>query len=147
MTSDPAFSDTEPTCPSLRAATRLVMLAAGLHLLAVGFHAAAHHLAEVPNTPGQIAFIVLVVILAPLWALVMTWRGLVRRAALLLGAALAGSLVFGGVFHYLLHSPDLVSAVTGHGSGLFATTSGILAVADVVGLVLSWLAWRWAGQG
>ena len=132
---------------ALAPAARLVTLAAGLHLLAVGFHAAAHHLATVPNTPGQIAYILLVVILAPVLAFVMVRRGAVRPAALVLGIALLGSLIFGVAFHYVLPSPDLVATVTGHGSGLFATTSGVLAVADGVGVVLCWLAWRWAGQG
>ncbi len=146
MTSEPVPPDPEIADSVPASAGRLVVLAACLHLLAVGFHAAAHHLAAVPNTPGQIVYIVLVVILAPILALVMIGRRMVRAAALLLGVALVGSLVFGVAFHYVLHSPDLVATVTGHGSGLFATTSGILAVTDGVGVILCGLAWRWARQ-
>ncbi len=147
VTSEPASPDAAADRNVPTPGARLVVLAACLHLLAVGLHAAAHHLAAVPNTPGQIVYIALVVILAPILALVMVRRHAVRSAALLLGVALLGSLIFGVAFHYLLQSPDLVATVTGHGSGLFATTSGILAVADGVGVVLSWLAWRWARRG
>ncbi len=142
--SESSSADSETAGDLPDSAGRLIVLAACLHLLAVGFHAAAHHLAVVPNTPGQIVYIVLVVILAPIVALAMVRRRAVSAAALLLGLALLGSLIFGVVFHYVLHSPDLVATVTGRGAGLFATTSGILALTDGVGVLLSWLAWRWA---
>ncbi len=119
-----------------RRACRLVVVLALLHLTAAGAHALAHHRAGVANTPGQIVFIVTVVMAAPAIAAALALRGRVAAATLLLAAALAGSFVFGLIFHYLVASPDHVAQVTGPHAALFRASAAVLAAVDGLGAAL-----------
>jgi hypothetical protein len=60
---------------------------------------------------------------------------------LLLLASMLGSLVFGGVYHYIIISPDHVAHLpTGDARGLFRITALLLLVTETFGVAVAAMA-------
>jgi len=68
----------------------------------------------------------------PLLGLALAWRA-ERIGGLLIAAAMAGSLVFGVVNHFVFVSPDHVAHVDTQWQPLFAATAVLLAVTEALG--------------
>jgi hypothetical protein len=95
----------------------------------------------VPLSALQNAFAIVVIVIAPLVAGYLIWRGAPRVGASLLVAALAGAFVFGVVNHYVLDSPDHVAQVpdTAWG-GVFRGSAHALALTELLGVAAGvWL--------
>jgi len=100
-------------------------------------HGAAHSQLAIPLSRSQELFIVLVIVIAPVLAGALIWRGIAFGGGLLLGASLAGALVFGIWNHFVAISPDHVSHMPAAGSslwkGVFQGTAILLVPTDALG--------------
>jgi len=126
--------------------TRALKLAAlvlvGFHSLAVVLHAVAHEVLPVKATPAQLAFIIPVIILAPVVAGFVLPK-FERAGAALLLAAMLGSFVFGLYYHFVADTIDHVAHVArmqpAFWAAMFRVTAQLLAVSEAVGAVLAGL--------
>ena len=103
-----------------------------VHLAVSIVHGAAHAEAHVPLSRAANLFVVVVILVGPLLGLALAWRA-ERFGCLLIAAAMAGSLVFGVVNHFVFVSPDHVAHVDTQWQPLFAATAVLLAVTEALG--------------
>ena len=116
---------------------RVAALAVGLHTAASAAHGVPHAVIPVPLAPWQWAFVYGVIVLAPLVALGLLWRGREAAGATLLAVSMAASLAFGVYFHFVAPTPDHVGAVpAGPWRGPFRVTALLVAVTDAVGALV-----------
>jgi hypothetical protein len=99
-------------------------------------HGVAHTQAHVPLSLAANLFVYIVILAGPLVGLPLTWRT-PRLGSSVIALAMAGSLVFGLVNHFVLASPDHVAHVDPQWRSLFATTAVLLTVTEALGVVLS----------
>ncbi|NHN58904.1 MULTISPECIES: hypothetical protein [Halorussus] len=120
---------------------RVAALAVGLHTAASAAHGVPHAAIPVPLSRWQWAFVYGVIVLAPLVALGLLWRGQEATGATALAVSMAASLVFGVYFHFVAPNPDHVGAISaGPWRGPFRMTALSAAVTDALGvLVGAWL--------
>jgi hypothetical protein len=126
--------------------TRGLKLAAlwlvGFHFLTVVLHSVAHEVLKVKATAAQLAFIVPVIIVAPVVAGVVLPK-FERAGAWLLLAAMVGSFVFGLYYHFVADTIDHVAHVARlrpeFWSAMFQLTACLLAVSELVGAVVAWM--------
>jgi hypothetical protein len=112
-----------------------------LHALALVVHSQSHQAIPVPLSALQNAFAVIVIVIAPLVAAALIWRGFARIGGTLLGAAMLGALLFGFINHYVLDSPDNVAQIpaTDWGSA-FTWSAHALALLELGGVAAAfWL--------
>src|SRR5918993_1477895 len=89
-------------------------------------HTASHAGQHVMSLPAwQLAYIVVVIYAAPVVAAVLLWTRYCLAGAWLLVASMAGSLVFGLLYHFLLPGSDNVFTQP---PGAWRTTFGVSAV-------------------
>jgi len=116
----------------------IVTLAVLLHLLVVLLHGRAHTELGVGLSNWQQAYVMLVILLAPLVAMVMSWTRLARAGVWLLFLSLLGALIFGGVYHYIVISNDHVAHLPpGDARGLFQVTAVLLLVTETAGVLVA----------
>ena len=124
--------------------TRVLMLTSlglvGFHSLTVALHSVAHEVLSVKATPAQLAFIIPVIISAPLISGLMLPKFKKAGAALLL-ASMAGSFVFGFYYHFVADSIDHVAHVAhvepAFWSAMFQVTAYLLAVSEFAGAAVA----------
>ena len=110
------------------------------HFAVVMFHGSAHTQLKVGLAPWQTAFVLIVIVIAPLLAAILIWTRFSRFGFGLLALAMGGALVFGVYFHYLTISPDHVSHLPpGDAQGTFQLTALLLAITEAIGLVIGLL--------
>jgi hypothetical protein len=103
------------------------------HLVVSLAHGAAHDGAQVPLSRAATLFVYVVILAGPLVGLALSWRAR-RFGSVVVAAAMAGSLVFGVVNHFVLESPDHVSQVEAQWRTLFGTTAALLTITEMLGL-------------
>ena len=108
----------------------------GFHFLALVAHSVAHEVLPVKATPAQLAFVVPVIIIAPVVAGLMLLKFRKAGAALLL-ASMVGSFVFGLYYHFVADTIDHVAHVArlepAFWSATFRVTAYLLAASEVAG--------------
>jgi hypothetical protein len=92
-------------------AVRLALYAVIAHAAVLVVHSAAHEVLGVEASPAQLAFIVAVIIVAPLAGGLLLWKGNVKAGALVLTASMTGALAFGVYYHFVADTADHVSHV------------------------------------
>ncbi|HKR00564.1 MAG TPA: hypothetical protein VJT09_07815 [Pyrinomonadaceae bacterium] len=122
-------------------AVRLALAAVLAHAVVSALHAAAHQVLGINASPSQTLFIVAVILVAPLVAGFLLWKGK-RAGAVILACAMAGSLIFGVYNHFWVSSPDHVTEV-GHlpqksWALVFQVSAALLALVEAFGI--------WAGM-
>lgn len=123
----------------LRTATAIV----GLHTVVNLAHGVPHAAIPVELSTGQWAFVLAVVLLAPLVALGLLWRNRSRTGAFLLAVSMAASLSFGLYYHFAVPNPDHVHAISaGPWRGPFRTTAVLVAAVDAFGVAAGVRIWR-----
>jgi len=122
-------------------AVRLALCAVAAHAAVLVVHSAAHEILGVEATTPQLAFIVAVIIVAPLAAGLLLWQGSARAGALLLTCSMAGSLAFGVCYHFVADTPDHVS----HVARLSPAGWAVAFQASALLLALAEAAGAWAG--
>ena len=106
-------------------------------------HGRAHESLGVGLSSWQNIYVMTVIAIAPLIAMVMIWTRYARPGLVLLVISMAGSLIFGLVYHYVVISPDHVSHIpSGDAQGLFRTTALLLVFTELFGLVVGLLGLR-----
>ena len=116
----------------------LVTLIVLAHLVINVLHGQAHTKLGVGLSNWQQAYVVLVILLAPLVALVMSWTRFARAGVWLLFVSMLGALIFGGVYHYIIISNDHVAHLPpGDARGLFQVTAVLLLVTETAGVLVA----------
>ena len=109
-----------------------------IHLVLATLHGAAHRHLGITLTVNQQLFVAIVIVFAPLLAMVFSSTRLRSTGAAMLLIAMAGSLIFGVANHYLIVSPDHVSHLPVENWALvFQITAAFLAVTELLGCVIA----------
>ena len=104
------------------------------HAVVGAVHGAAHHWLGIALTPAQALFVEMVILAAPIVAGILLWREVRRTGGALLLSAMFGALVFGVWNHFVVASPDNISAVPpGAWGTLFQITTVLLALTEAWG--------------
>ena len=107
------------------------------HFAVVMLHGSAHTQLKVGLEPWQTAFVLIVIVVAPLLSAILIWTRFSRFGFGLLSLAMGGALIFGVYFHYLTISPDHVSHLPpGDAQGTFRLTALLLAITEAIGLTI-----------
>jgi MFS family permease len=106
------------------------------HLVVSLVHGAAHTGAHVPLSGAANLFVFVVILAGPLVGLAWTWRS-GRIGSWIIAIAMAGSLVFGVVNHFVVDSPDHVAQVERQWRPMFATTAVLVALIEALSLGLA----------
>jgi hypothetical protein len=122
-------------------AVRFALRVVVAHAAAVALHSAAHEVLGVEATGPQLTFIVAVIIVAPLVAGLLLWRGREQAGALLLACSMIGSLVFGVYYHFVSDTADHVS----HVARMTPAGWAVVFQATALALALTEAAGAWAG--
>jgi len=127
-------------------AVRIALYAVVAHAAVVVVHSVAHEILGVKATPAQLVFIIAVIIVAPLVAGLLLWRGKERAGALLLICSMLGSLAFGVYYHFVADTADHVSHVarmTPFGwAVVFQATALLLSLIEAFGAWAGWVVLR-----
>lgn len=120
------------------AATILVLV----HLAVSVAHGSAHSHLSIGLATWQKAFVAIIIVVAPLIAVMMLWTRARKLAVVLLGLSLSGSLVFGAIYHFLIAGPDRAfGQYHSHWGSAFRATAILLALLEAAGLTLCISAW------
>jgi len=106
------------------------------HLVVSIVPGAVHARAPIPLSPAANLFVYIVILAGPLIGLALI-RPAERIGSSLIAVAMAGSLVFGLVNHFMFANPDHVAHVDPQWRTLFATTAILLAVTEAFGCGLA----------
>ena len=118
--------------------TALAVIA--FHFVAVVLHSIAHEVLSVKATPMQLAFIIPVIIVAPVLAGLILMK-FYNAGMIVLAAAMLGSFVFGVYYHFIADTIDHVSHVAQlqpvFWSQMFHVTAYLLAISEAIGAVVA----------
>ena len=121
----------------------LATIAVLAHLLVSLVHGYAHNQLGVGLSAWQNSYVLIVITLGPLIALALVWMRRARVGFALLAISMAGSLIFGGYFHYVAISPDHVSHLPpGDAQGMFRVTAVLLLATELFGTIVGVLGTR-----
>ena len=122
---------------SKRRLNSVALVAVVAHLLVSMVHGRAHEQLAVGLSNWQNIYVLTVIVIAPLIATILIWTRLARLGLVLLVISMAGSLIFGVAYHYVVISPDHVSHLPpGDAQGLFRTTALLLVLTELFGVVV-----------
>ena len=108
-----------------------------LHLLIVIVHALSHIVNHANQDMLSYAFILVVIIAAPLLALLLLSTRRLWSGALLLTLSMLGSLLFGVVNHFIVSGADNVSQIMpGVWQTVFLITAILLALSEAIGTAI-----------
>lgn len=113
----------------------LIVLVAA-HLIISMVHGTAHAGANIPLSRAANLFVFIVIVAGPLIGLALMWPA-ERAGALLIAIAMAGSLIFGVLNHFVFASPDHVAHVASQWRPLFATTAVLLTLTEALSVGLA----------
>ena len=120
---------------STRAWVAIVVLA---HLIVTLFHGHAHTSLIVGLSNWQNIYVITIILLAPLFALALSFTRYARPALWLLLLSMLGALIFGVCYHYVIISPDHVAHLPpGDARGAFRLTALLLVVTEALGVVVA----------
>ena len=118
---------------------RIALAIVAIHFVVVVLHSIAHQLLSVNASPAQLAFIVPVIIVAPVVAGVMLPK-FEKFGTVLLTASMIGSFIFGVYYHFIAETIDHVAHVAQlephRWSQMFVATSYLLAISELLGAVV-----------
>jgi hypothetical protein len=107
------------------------------HLVVSIVHGRAHEQLAVGLSNWQNIYVMTVIVVAPLIAMALIWTRYAHIGLVLLVISMAGSLIFGVAYHYVVISPDHVSHIPpGEAQGLFRTTALLLVLTEVFGVAV-----------
>ena len=115
-----------------------------IHFVVVVLHSIAHQVLPVQATPAQLAFIVPVIVVAPVVAAIILAK-FENAGMVLLTASMLGSFLFGIYYHFIADTIDHVAHVAHREplfwSQMFLITSYLLAITEAAGTAvgLIWL--------
>ena len=108
-----------------------------VHLVVSIVHGRAHERLVVGLSNWQNIYVMTVIVVAPLIAMALIWTRYAHSGLVLLVISMAGSLIFGVAYHYVVISPDHVSHIPpGEAQGLFRMTALLLVLTEVFGVAV-----------
>ena len=114
-----------------------------VHLVINVLHGRAHGELGVGLSAWQNIYVITVILIAPLIALLLLWTRYARLGLLVLVISMAGSLIFGVIYHYVIVSLDHVSHLPpGDAQGVFRMTALLLVLTELLGLAAGLFALR-----
>ena len=117
-----------------RISATLILVA---HTAVALVHDLAHRDLGIELSEAQTTYINLVIVAAPVVAVILVWTRLKWAGAILFAFAMAGSLLFGLYHHYLFVSPDHVSHLPeGDLQSAFQITASLLALLEALGVAV-----------
>ena len=120
-----------------------VAIAVLAHLVVNVLHGQAHTRLGVGLSEWQQVYVFVVILIAPIVALVLSFTRFVRAGLWLLLVSMLGSLIFGLCYHYVIISPDHVAHLpVGDARGLFQVTAVLLLITEAFGVVVGAMALR-----
>jgi hypothetical protein len=120
-------------------ATVLVLL----RQIVAHLHGMAHEEVGVGLAPWQWAFVYIVIVSAPIVAVVLYWTRWSQFGALLLGVAMPAGMLFGIYYHFVAVSSDNVQHLPGeHGHGFFIATAVALVPLELACTIYGWWSFR-----
>ena len=126
------------TSPAKSRLRWLVTLAVLAHLVVVLIHGRAHTDLGVGLANWQQLYVMVIILLAPLIALALSWTRLAKAGVWLLLISMLASLVFGAVYHYIIISNDHVSHLPpGEARGVFRITALLLLITETAGVAVA----------
>lgn len=115
-----------------------ITIAVLAHLIVVVLHGQAHTQLGVGLSNWQQTYVLVVIVLAPIVALILSFTRYARLGLWLLLVSMLGSLIFGACYHYLIISPDHVAHLPpGSAQGLFRTTALLLLITEAFGAAVA----------
>lgn len=103
-------------------------------------HGGAHSHLNIGVSAWQKAFIAIIIFVTPLIATMMLWTRARKLGVVLLGLSLAGSLVFGVSYHFVIAGPDnALGPYHSDWESAFRATAVLLALIEASGL--AWCIW------
>ena len=113
-----------------------------LHGVIVLAHGLAHEDLGIQLTVFQKTFAGMVIVSAPIVAMLLMWTGKLRSGFALLTLSMTGSLFFGVYYHYIVISSDHVAHLpAGDLQGLFRVTALLLPMSEIAGAATGLLGW------
>jgi hypothetical protein len=113
-----------------------------VHFLVVVLHSIAHEALSIKATPAQFAFIIPVIIAAPVVAAPLFLKS-EKMGAWLLAISMAGSFFFGLYYHFVASTIDHVAHVAGlqpaFWTATFIVTAFLLGLAEILGIFTGFL--------
>ncbi|MFI5615738.1 hypothetical protein [Amycolatopsis sp. NPDC051903] len=116
---------------------RLMLATVVGHFLITSAHAVLHLGAGVDLSVAQLAFVVVVIIALPLYAIYRHYRHRGTAGAVLLVVSMAASFLFGFSFHFFSGTGDNIAHVHGGWALPFGVTAFALTVVELFGTVLA----------
>jgi hypothetical protein len=114
-----------------------VVVFVAIHFMVLAAHGSLHSQLHIAVGTWQKLFIAIVIFVVPLIATVMLWTGLREAEVILLGFSMAGSLVFGVIYHFVVGGPDnVLGPYHSHCNSIFRATAVLLALIEAAGLAL-----------
>ena len=111
-----------------------------VHLVVNVLHGQAHTSLGVGLSSWQQVYVIVVILLAPLVALVLSLTRLLRLGLWLLFVSMLGALVFGACYHYVIISADHVAHLpAGDARGMFRVTALLLLITEALGVAVAGL--------
>lgn len=115
-----------------------VTIAVLAHLVVNILHGQAHTSLDVGLSNWQQLYVLTVIVLAPLVALFLCFTRYAGFGLWLLLISMSGSFIFGGLYHYLIISPDHVAHLPpGEARGAFRITAVLLLVTEAFGVLVA----------
>ena len=115
-----------------------ITIAVLAHLVVNILHGQAHTSLGVGLSAWQNLYVLAVILLAPLVALVLSFTRYTKAALWLLLLSMLGSFIFGGLYHYIIISPDHVAHLPpGDARGTFRVTALLLLVTEAFGVLVA----------
>jgi hypothetical protein len=106
------------------------------HLVISIAHGFAHDQAEVPLSRAANLFVFIVILAGPLVGFVATWSA-ERLGSWIIAIAMAASLVFGLVQHFVVAGADRVDCIARQWRPFFVATAVLLASTEALGAVVA----------
>jgi hypothetical protein len=126
----------------VRTLKKIALAIVAIHFVVVVLHSIAHQLLSVNASPAQLAFIIPVIIVAPVVAGFMLPK-FEKFGTVQLTLSMIGSFVFGVYYHFIAETIDHVAHVAQlephRWSQMFVTTSYLLAIFEMLGGIVGLL--------
>ncbi|HJT27695.1 MAG TPA: hypothetical protein VJ784_09830 [Pyrinomonadaceae bacterium] len=126
----------------MRTLKKIALAIVAIHFVVVVLHSIAHQLLSVNASPAQLAFIIPVIIVAPVVAGFMLPK-FEKFGTVQLTLSMIGSFVFGVYYHFIAETIDHVAHVAQlephRWSQMFVTTSYLLAIFEMLGGIVGLL--------
>jgi magnesium-transporting ATPase (P-type) len=114
-----------------------------LRQLIATLHGQAHDRLAVELSSWQQTFVMIVIVAAPIVALVLYWTPWARWGALILWTSMLAGMLFGIYFHFVAVSNDHVSHLPeGDAQSLFVATAILLVPAELAAAAFGFWSWR-----